>query len=54
MKRHLNWRQFELLHNAIGIVAAELADTKDSLYHGNSAMHMHRCNQAKFGYPVSL
>ena len=30
MKRHLKKKQFELLHNALGIMAPELADVEDS------------------------
>ena len=32
MKRHLKSKQFELVHNALGFVAAELADVEDSLH----------------------
>ena len=34
MKRHLKRKQFELVHNVLGIMAAELADVQDSFHHG--------------------
>ena len=34
MKRHLKRKQFELLHNALGLIAAELADVEDSFHKG--------------------
>ena len=34
MKRHLKRKQYELLHNVLGVLAAELADVEDSLYQG--------------------
>ena len=49
MKRNLIRKQFELLHNALGVMAEELADVKDSFYLGNIAVRMRRCNPAKWG-----
>ena len=54
MKRHLKKKQYELLHNVLGVLAAELADVEDSLYQGNSAVRMHKYNRAQFGSSVSL
>ena len=34
MKRHMKGKQFELLHNTLGIMAAELADVEDSFHQG--------------------
>ena len=45
-------KQFELLHNALSVMPAELADLKDSFHQENSAMR--RSNQARFGCPVPL
>ena len=42
MKRQSERKQFELLHNALGIMAAELEDVDDSSVKGTR-----RCNQAK-------
>ena len=34
MERHLKMKQFELLYNALGVMAAELADVGDSFHQG--------------------
>ena len=34
MKKHLKRKQSELLHNAPGVMAAEVADVKDSFHQG--------------------
>ena len=34
MERHLKTKQFELLYNALGVMAAELADVGDSFHQG--------------------
>ena len=34
MKRHLKKKQFEPLHNALGVMATELADVEDSFHQG--------------------
>ena len=40
MKRHLKRKQFELLHNALGVKAAELANVEDSFHQGKQcSMH---------------
>ena len=54
MKKYLERKQFELLHNALGVMVAELVDAEDSFHQGKSAVHMRRCNQARFGCPVSI
>ena len=54
MKTHLKRKQFELLRNALGVMAVGLADVEDSFNQENSAVHMRGCNQARFGSPVSL
>ena len=53
MTRHLKRKPFKLLHNALGLMDAKIADVGCSTRE-NSAVRMHGCNEAKFGCPVSL
>ena len=45
MKRHLKTKQFEPLHNALGVMTAEVANVEDSFHHGRTAARMRRYNQ---------
>ena len=50
MKRRIKRKQLELLHDALGIMAAELVSVENSLNQRKQC----RCNQAKFGRPQFL
>ena len=49
MKKRIKRKQLELLHDALGIMAAELVSVENSLNQRKQC----RCNQAKFG-PLSF
>ena len=48
MKRYLKRKQFELLHNAVGVMAAKLADVEIASTRENSVVRILCCNQAGF------
>ena len=55
MKRHLKRKQFELLCNALGVMAAELADIEDSFHHGKQCTaHAQFQSSQIWVYSVSL
>ena len=56
MKRDLKMIQFDLLRNAVGVMAAELANAEDSFHQGKKcSVHAHAQMQSAQNWcPVSL
>ena len=56
MKKHLKRKQFERLHNALGVMATELADAEDSLHQGKqcSAHAQMQSSQTQVSHYIRL